>query len=83
MGLQFHFETEGLMTDKWIKSDKKFIISALGEYGQKILRNQWKEFELNAFDERVLFIKELFKIIIKHKKTPYKFFIGRFKFKFI
>ena len=34
-GLQFHVETEGLMTDDWIKNDKKFIISVLGKNGKK------------------------------------------------
>tara|TARA_Y100000589_G_scaffold75914_1_gene69711 strand:+ start:2114 stop:2866 length:753 start_codon:yes stop_codon:yes gene_type:complete len=68
-GLQFHVETEGLMTDDWIKNDKKFIISGLGENGQEILRNQCKEFESSTLNERVLFIKKLFNKIIGHKKT--------------
>ena len=68
-GLQFHIETEGLMTDDWIKNDKKFIISGLGENGQKILKKQCKEFELSTQSERVLFIKKLLNTIIEHKKT--------------
>ena len=68
-GLQFHVETEGLMTDNWIKNDKKFIISGLGTNGQKILKHQCKEFESSSFNSRVLFIKKLFDKIIEHKKT--------------
>ena len=68
-GLQFHVETEGLMTEDWIKNDKKFIISGLGENGQKILKNQCKEFESSSFNSRVLFIKKLFNKIIEYKKT--------------
>ena len=70
-GLQFHVETEGLMTNNWIKNDKKFIISGLGENGQTILKNQCKEFESSSFDARVLFIKKLFNKIIEHKKTSF------------
>ncbi len=68
-GLQFHIETVGLMTDDWIKNDKKFIISGLGENGQKILKKQCKEFELSTQSERVLFIKKLLNTISEHKKT--------------
>tara|TARA_B100000212_G_scaffold205999_1_gene155416 strand:- start:478 stop:1230 length:753 start_codon:yes stop_codon:yes gene_type:complete len=68
-GLQFHVETEGLMTDEWIKYDKKFIISGLGKNGQEILKNQCKEFESSTLNARILFIKKLFKKIIDHKKT--------------
>ena len=68
-GLQFHVETEGLMTDTWIKNDKKFIISGLGENGQKILINQCKNFELISLKARTLFIKKLIKKIIEQKKT--------------
>jgi len=68
-GLQFHVETEGLMTDVWIKNDKKFIISGLGINGQKILKNQCNEFELSTLNERVLFIRKLLDKIIEHKKT--------------
>tara|TARA_B100001287_G_C22359963_1_gene379291 strand:- start:15 stop:614 length:600 start_codon:yes stop_codon:yes gene_type:complete len=68
-GLQFHVETEGSMTDDWIKNDKKFIISGLGENGQKILKNQCKEFESSSFNSRILFIKKLFSKINEHKKT--------------
>ena len=64
-GLQFHVETEGLMTDEWIKNDKKFIISGLGKNGQKILKNQCKEFESSSLNARVLFIKKLLNKIIK------------------
>ena len=68
-GLQFHIETEGLMTDDWIKNDKKFIISGLGQNGQKILKNQCNLFESSTLNERVLFINKLFDNIIEHKKT--------------
>ena len=68
-GLQFHVETEGLMTDSWIKNDKKFIISGLGENGQKILKHQCNEFESSSFNSRVLFITKLINKIIEHKKT--------------
>ena len=68
-GLQFHVETEGLMTDVWIENDKEFIISVLGENGQKILKNQCKEFESSTFNARVFFIKKLLNKIIGHKKT--------------
>ena len=71
-GIQFHVETEGLMTEDWINNDKEFIISALGENGQKILRDQCKEYESNSFNARVLFIKNLFNKIIEHKKTSLK-----------
>ena len=64
-GLQFHIETEGIMTDEWIKSDKEFIINGLGENGQKILKNQCEEFELSTHNERVLFIKKLINKIIE------------------
>ena len=57
------------MSEDWINNDKEFIISALGENGQEILRKQCKEFESNSFNERVLFIKNLFNEIIDHKKT--------------
>ena len=69
-GLQFHVETEGLMTSNWIKNDKKFIISGLGENGQNILKRQCKKYESSSHNARVLFIKELFNQIIEHKKTP-------------
>ena len=68
-GLQFHVETEGIMTDEWIKNDKKFIISGLGKNGQKILKNQCSKFESSTLNDRILFIKTLFDNIIKHKKT--------------
>ena len=64
-GLQFHVETEGFMTDNWIKNDKEFIISGLGENGQNILKNQCKEFESSTHNARVLFIKKLINKIIK------------------
>ncbi len=68
-GLQFHVETEGLMTDNWIRNDKEFIMSGLGKNGQIILRNQCKEFELSTLNARVFFIKKLLNKIIEHKKT--------------
>ena len=68
-GLQFHVETEGLMTSDWIKNDKKFIISGLGKNGQKILKNQCSKFESSTLDERILFIKKILDKIIEHKKT--------------
>ena len=68
-GLQFHVETEGSMTDEWIKNDKKFIISGLGEEGQKILKNQCIEFESSTINARVLFIKKLFDKIIANKTS--------------
>ena len=68
-GLQFHVETEGLMTDDWIKNDKKFIISGLGENGQEVLKDQCKEFESKTLEARALFIKKLLNKIIEHKKT--------------
>ena len=68
-GLQFHVETEGLMTNEWIKNDKKFIISGLGKNGQKILKNQCSKFESSTLDERILFIKKILDKIIEHKKT--------------
>jgi len=68
-GLQFHVETEGMMTNNWIKNDKKFIISGLGKNGQNILKNQCKKFEISTLNARVLFIKKLLNKIIEHKKT--------------
>ena len=68
-GLQFHVETEGSMTDDWIRNDKKFIISGLGKNGQKILKNQCNEFESSTLNDRVLFIKKILEKIIEHKKT--------------
>ena len=68
-GLQFHVETEGLMTDNWVKNDKKFIISGLGKDGPKILRNQCNKFESKTHNARVFFIKKLLDKIIAHKKT--------------
>ena len=68
-GLQFHIETVGLMTDEWIENDKKFIISGLGQNGQKILINQCKEFGSSTLTKRVLFIEKLFNKIIEQKKT--------------
>ena len=68
-GLQFHIETEGTMTDDWIKNDKKFIISGLGKNGQKILKNQCSKFEAITLNERILFIKKIIDKIIEHKKT--------------
>ena len=65
-GLQFHVETEGLMTENWIKNDKKFIISGLGENGQNILQNQCNIFELSTLNKRTLFIKKLINKITKH-----------------
>ena len=69
-GLQFHVETEGVMTEDWIEKDKKFIISTLGENGQNILKKQCKDNESNSHNARVLFIKKLFNKINEHKKTP-------------
>ena len=68
-GLQFHIETVGLMTDEWIENDKKFIISGLGQNGQKILIDQCKEFGSSTLAKRVLFIEKLFNKIIEQKKT--------------
>ncbi len=68
-GLQFHVETEGLMTENWIRNDKKFIISGLGENGQNILRKQCKDYEPSTLHARILFINKLFNEIIEHKKT--------------
>ena len=68
-GLQFHIETVGLITDEWIENDKKFIISGLGQNGQKILINQCKEFGSSTLTKRVLFIEKLFNKIIEQKKT--------------
>ncbi len=68
-GLQFHVETEGMMTNNWIKNDKKFIISGLGKNGQNILKTQCKKFEISTLNARVLFIKKLLNKIIEHKKT--------------
>jgi len=68
-GLQFHVETEGLMTSHWIKNDKKFIISGLGKNGQKILKNQCCKFESRTLNERILFITKILDKIIEHKKT--------------
>ena len=68
-GLQFHVETEGMMTNNWIKNDKKFIISGLGKNGQKILRNQCYKVESSTLNERILFIRKMFDEIIEHKKT--------------
>ena len=68
-GLQFHVETEGFMTNDWIKHDKKFIISGLGEKGQEILKNQCKVYESSSYDARVKFINKLINNIFKHKKT--------------
>jgi len=68
-GLQFHVETEGLMTSEWIKNEKEFIISGLGKNGQKILKNQCGEYESSTLNERILFIENLLDKIIEHKKT--------------
>lgn len=68
-GLQFHVETVGFMTDDWIKNDKEFIISGLGENGQEFLKHQCEKFESSSFNARYLFIKKLFNKIIEHKKT--------------
>ena len=68
-GLQFHVETEGLMTSDWIKNDKKFIISGLGKNGQNILKNQCYKFEGSSLNGRISFIKKLLDEIIEHKKT--------------
>ena len=68
-GLQFHVETVDLMTDEWIENDKKFIISGLGQNGQKILIKQCKEFGSSTLTKRVLFIEKLFNKIIEQKKT--------------
>ncbi len=68
-GLQFHIETEGSMTDDWIKNDQKFIISGLGKNGTKILKNQCKEFESKTLDARILLIKKILNNLIDNKKT--------------
>jgi len=68
-GLQFHVETEGFMTDIWIRNDKRFIDFGLGENGQRILKDQCKKFELSTHNARILFIKILINNISKHKKT--------------
>ena len=68
-GLQFHIEITGLMTDDWIKNDKEFIISGLGENGQEILKQQCREFESSTLNARILLIEKLLNKIIQHKKT--------------
>ena len=68
-GLQFHAEMQGKMTDNWIKNDKEFIISGLGENGQKILKHQCEKFESSSLKARDIFIKKLLKKITEHKKT--------------
>ena len=68
-GLQFHVETEGSMTDIWIRNDKRFITYGLGENGQKILKVQCKEFELSSHNARSLFINKLINKINEYKKT--------------
>tara|TARA_Y100000589_G_scaffold116965_1_gene110856 strand:+ start:938 stop:1675 length:738 start_codon:yes stop_codon:yes gene_type:complete len=64
-GLQFHAETDDLMTSNWIKNDKEFIISALGENGSKILKSQCQKFEKNSLNMRIVFINKLLKKIIE------------------
>ena len=68
-GLQFHAEMQGMMIDNWIKNDKEFIISGLGENGQKLLKHQCEKFESSSLKARDLFIKKLLKKITEHKKT--------------
>ena len=65
-GLQFHAETEGLMTNNWINKDKNFIIDALGEKGQTILKDECNKYELSSLKRRLLFIDKLIDNIIEH-----------------
>ena len=62
-GIQFHVEIDDEMVDTWIKEDKEFISSALGEYGQSILKKQQKEFGAKTLDSRKLFLNTLFDLL--------------------
>ncbi len=62
-GLQFHLEVDDEMVNTWISEDQKFISSALGEYGQSILKQQQKEFGHKTLVSRLEFLNILFDLL--------------------
>ena len=62
-GLQFHLEVDDEMVNTWISEDQKFISSALGEYGQSILKQQQKEFGHKTLVSRLEFLNVLFDLL--------------------
>ena len=63
-GIQFHVEIENEMVNRWIEEDKKFISSALGKYGQSILKEQQKEFGNKTLEARLEFLNKLIDLVI-------------------
>ena len=53
-------------TNNWINKDKNFIIDALGEKGQTILKDECNKYELSSLKRRLLFIDKLIDNIIEH-----------------
>jgi len=62
-GIQFHVEIDDEMVDTWIREDKKFISSALGEDGQYIIKQQQKEFGHKTLESRLEFMNKLFDLL--------------------
>ena len=69
-GIQFHIEYEDKMVKKWIKEDYKFINTALGPEGQKILLKQNALYGNKTINQRILVINRLIDLIICNKKAP-------------
>ncbi len=62
-GMQFHVEIDDDMVNKWISEDQNFISSALGTYGQSILKQQQKEFGLKTLNNRIKFLDTLYDLL--------------------
>ena len=65
-GLQFHVESEVNMIYDWIENYEDFIISALGENGPRLLKENNARMERETRRSRVLFINKLMDIMTKN-----------------
>ena len=61
-GLQFHLEVDEVMAERWINKDKRFIINALGDKGQDVLRKQNKIYPRETLKRRIFIINKLIEI---------------------
>ena len=62
-GIQFHIEIENEMVYSWIKEDKKFIYSALGQYGHSFLKKQQAEYGNITLEARLKILNTLIDIL--------------------
>ena len=52
------------MVNRWIEEDKNFVSSALGRYGQSILKKQQREYGNKTLEDRLVFLNTLIDLVI-------------------